>query len=154
MFTSEENDKIIKEELEAIKAEIISIYNASGKRTTGEFEKGLKIDYSPNKGVLSGYAYLAGRKAGKMPPVQAIENWVINKGIKPIEANMKTSTLAFLIARKIAKEGTKKENHLMIYDQVITPERIDKILQRLNQINVIAFIGEVTVMITKLVTNL
>ncbi|MEC4048772.1 hypothetical protein OX284_004965 [Flavobacterium sp. SUN046] len=154
MFTSEENDKIIKEELEAIKAEIISIYNASGKRTTGEFEKGLKIEYSPNKAVLSGYAYLAGRKAGKMPPVQAIEKWVINKGIKPIEAKMKTSSLAFLIARKIAQQGTKKENHLLIYDQLITPERIDKILQRLNQINVTAFIGEVTVMITKLVTNL
>jgi hypothetical protein len=29
---------------------------------------------------------------------------------------MKISTLAFLIARKIGKEGTNKQNHLAIYD--------------------------------------
>jgi hypothetical protein len=55
---------------------------------------------------------------------------------------MKISTLAFLIARKIGKEGTNKQNHLAIYDQVITPARIDDILGKINKINVTAFIDE------------
>ena len=147
------NDIIIKEELEAIKADIIALYNASGKRTTGEFENGLEIKYQPNSATLSGYVYLAGRAAGKQPPIQAIEKWLIAKGITPIESKMKISSLAYLIARKIAKEGTKKENHLQIYNQIITPERIEKILERLNQVNVTAFANEVTIMITKLVNN-
>ena len=152
-MNSNVNDTIIKEELEAIKADIIALYNASGKRTSGEFENGLEIKYQPNSAILSGYVYLAGRAAGKQPPIEAIEKWLIAKGITPIESKMKISSLAYLIARKIAKEGTKKENHLQIYNQIITPERIEKILERLNKVNVTAFANEVTIMITKLVNN-
>ena len=148
-----DNNLIIKQEMEALKAEIIAVYNASGKRTTGEFEKGLEIKYGANSAVLSGYVYLAGRVGGKQPPIAAIEKWIIAKGITPIESTMKISTLAYLIARKIGKNGTKKENHLAIYDQVITPARIDEILEKINKINITAFVNEVTVMITKLVNN-
>lgn len=147
------NDEIIAEEMEALKVDIIAAYESSGKKVSGEFAKGLEIKYSPNRATLLGYVYLAGRVAGKMPPIQAIEKWLIQKGIKPIEDKMKISTLAFLIARKIAKNGTRKENHLAIYDQIITPERIDKILDRINKINITAFTNEVTIMIEKLVTN-
>lgn len=146
-------NEIIQQEMELLKADIIAAYNASNKKTTGEFEKGLELAYGPDSAKLTGYVYLAGRKAGKQPPIQAIENWLKAKGIKPIEDKMKISTLAFLIARKIAKEGTKKENHLAIYDQVITPERIQEIFEKINQINVEAFTNEITIMIQKLVTN-
>lgn len=152
-MNTNENDRIIQEEMEALKADIISVYNASGKRTSGEFERGLEINYQPNKATLSGYVYLTGRAAGKQPPMQPILDWLLLKGITPIDAKMKVSSLAYLIARKIGREGTKKENHLMIYEQVITPERIDSILERLNNINVTAFANEVTVMIQKLVAN-
>jgi hypothetical protein len=60
--------------------------------------------------------------------------------------------ISILIARKIGKEGTNKQNHLAIYDQVITP-RIDDILGKINKINVTAFIDEVNIMITKLTIN-
>lgn len=147
------NDEILKEEMESLKADIITAYNASNKKVSGEFERGLEITYSPNQATLSGYVYLAGRAAGKRPPIQPILDWINAKGIKPIEDKMKASTLAFLIARKIGEQGTRKENHLMIYDQVITPERIDSILEKINQVNVTVFIDEVTTMITKLVSN-
>jgi hypothetical protein len=148
-----DNNKIIKEEMELLKLDIIAVYNASGKRTTGEFEKGLELVYAPDSAKLFGYVYLAGRKAGKQPPIQAIEKWLNAKGIKPLEAKMKVSTLAYLIARKIAKEGTNAENHLAIYNQVITPERIQEIFEKINQINVAAFTNEVTIMIKKLTVN-
>ncbi|RAK21616.1 hypothetical protein B0I03_10548 [Flavobacterium aquaticum] len=149
----DDNDRIIKEEFEAIKADIIALYNAGGKRTSGEFENGLQVDYRTDGATLSGYVYLAGRIAGKQPPTKAIEDWLIQKGIQPIEEKMKISTLAYLIARKIGQKGTKKENHQYVYDEVITPERIQSILDRITKINVTAFINEVTVAIEKLVTN-
>lgn len=149
---SANNDEIIREEMEALKADIIAQYEAGGKKTSGEFQQGLQIKYSPNQASLEGYVYLAGRKAGKMPPVSAIERWIVQKGISPIEKELKVSSLAYLIARKIAKEGTNKENHQYIYDEIITPERIETILERLNQVNVNWFIGEINIMINKLVT--
>lgn len=45
-----------------------------------------------------------GRRPGKMPPVQAIELWVIRKlGVSPAESR----GVAYLIARAIGKRGTK-----------------------------------------------
>jgi len=94
---------------------------------------------------------LGGRRpnAGKMPPIQAIEDWIKAKGIKPIEDKMSTSTLAYLIARKISLEGTKKENNLAIYSQVITPERIQMIMDKISNLNANAFITDVVGQITK-----
>lgn len=148
-----DNDEIIKEEFEAIKADIIALYNAGGKRTTGEFESGLEIIYRSDGATLMGYVYLAGRIAGKQPPTKAIEDWLNAKGIKPIEEKMKISTLAYLIARKIGQMGTNPANHQYVYDEVITPERIQRILDKITKINVTAFVNEVTVMIEKLVEN-
>jgi hypothetical protein len=148
-----DNKDIIKQEMEAIRSDIIALYNSGGKRTSGEFEKGLNINYREDGATLEGYVYLAGRVGGNRPPSQAIEDWLNAKGIKPIDDKMKISTLAFLIARKIGQKGTKKENHQHIYDEVITPERIQSILDKINKINVTNFIFEVNVMIEKLVTN-
>ena len=55
-----------------------------------------------------------GRAAGKMPPVQNIFEWIRNKKGIQIETISKspdriaaTKSLAFVIAKKIAREGTK-----------------------------------------------
>lgn len=149
MLKPEENEKILKEEMEELREELLTAYNASGKRTTGEFEKGLEIEYNGLTAVLKGYTYLGGRRAGKMPPIKAIEDWIKAKGLKPVEDKITTSSLAFLIARKIAQEGTNKENNLQIYSQVITPQRIDQIIKRIDSLNVRAFINEVQTIITK-----
>ena len=76
MLTDDENQKILMEEMESIKNDIIQIYNSSGKRTTGEFESGLQIEYNGLTAVLKGYTYLGGRRPGKMPPLDAIEKWI------------------------------------------------------------------------------
>lgn len=149
MLTEDENQKFLKEEMESLRNDILAVYNASGKRTSGEFEKGLEVIYEGNKATLMGYEYLGGRRAGKQPPMKAIEDWIKAKGLKPVESEMTTSTLAYLIARKIAKEGTKKENNLAIYTKVITPQRIDEILEKINKLNANAFVQEVVGIIEK-----
>ena len=149
MLSEDENEKLLKEEMKAIKADLIKAYEASGKKTTGEFANGLETLYQHNKAILFGYEYLSGRRAGKMPPIQAIEDWIKAKGIKPIEEKMTTSTLAYLIARKISLEGTKKENNLAIYSQVITPERIQMIMDKISNLNANKFIEDVVGQITK-----
>ena len=51
-----------------------------------------------------------GRKAGKFPPVDAIKKWITIKPVIPRGKNGKVPTenqLAYLIGRKIAREGTR-----------------------------------------------
>lgn len=135
--------------MESIKTDILQLYSSSGKKTTEEFVKGLQIEHNGLTAVLKGYTYLGGRRAGKQPPIKAIEDWIKAKGIKQLEDKLSISSLAFLIARKIAKEGTDKERHLQVYSQVITPERIQRILDRVSQLNANAFVQEVVLTITR-----
>lgn len=44
-----------------------------------------------------------GRKPGKRPPIDVIEQWV---KAKPIQSDISPRSLAFLIARKIGEEGS------------------------------------------------
>ena len=56
-----------------------------------------------------------GRKPGKMPPIDAIEQWVKVKPVVPNAINGRipdTRQLAFLIARKIGREGIEPKNYL------------------------------------------
>ena len=57
------------------------------------------------------YKYVEnGRKAGKFPPVDAIKKWITIKPVIPSGKNGKLPTenqLAYLIGRKIAREGTR-----------------------------------------------
>ncbi|WP_067151023.1 hypothetical protein [Pseudotamlana agarivorans] len=136
------NNDIIKEEMEAIISDIIKVYNASGKRVSGEFEQGLEAVYGTNKGTLYGYTYLAGRRAGKMPPVESIKQWIEARGITPYSEKMSVTSLAWAIAKKIASKGTNSNNHLKIYEEVITPQRINEIINRVSQFNVNQFVNE------------
>ena len=47
--------------------------------------------------------YTSPLKAGKAPPRKVIEQWIVDKGII---SDISTKSLAFLIQRKIAREGT------------------------------------------------
>lgn len=56
-----------------------------------------------------------GRRAGKQPPSSAIENWIQVKGIVPSPVNDKipsTKQLAYLIGRKIGREGYEGKHPL------------------------------------------
>ena len=148
------NDDIIKEEIDAILVDIKKAYNSSGRKVTGEFEKGLEAIYEPNKGTIRGFTYLAGRgptkkkgKSGDPTVLKQIKKWIVDKGIaakviseeKPATEKAKRnllSGLAFIITRKIHEQGTNKENWLRIYEEVITVSRISRIIDRVSELNV------------------
>lgn len=154
------NDEIIKEEIDAILVDIIKVYNESGRRASGEFEKGLEAVYEHNKGTIKGFVYLAGRgktkkkgKSGEPTLQERILEWLKIKGIRPIKKKMKLRSLAYLIARKIHEKGTKRSEWLKIYEEVITPERIDSIISRISELNVNKMITTITAELEVLAKN-
>jgi hypothetical protein len=92
--------------LEDAEQEIRRDLSAKKIDDTGEAANSMRIDARMEgaklKATLSGVGYMyyldQGRGPGKFPPVDAIDNWVANK---PVEIP------AFLVGRKIAREGTE-----------------------------------------------
>lgn len=99
--------------------------NASGKLANSvrfeADEKGLRL-------YALGYAYYVenGRGAGKAPPRAAIEQWITDKGLV---SDISTKSLAYLIQRKIAREGTEayKQGGTKLLGDIITQDLINSI---------------------------
>ncbi len=75
--------------------------------TTGKASDSLRKEVKDTGGTLFGakhiYQLKHGRKPGKFPPIDEILNWI---RAKRIQADIPERSLAFLIARKIARQGT------------------------------------------------
>lgn len=154
------DDEIIKEEIDLILVDLVDAYNKSGRKASGQFAEGLEAVYTPNKGVIRGFTYLAGRgktkkkgKAGEPKLVERILDWLKTRGIKPREENMKLKSLAFVIARKIHQKGTDRSKWFNIYEEVITASRINKIIDKVSQLNVNRIITEINIELEILAKN-
>lgn len=137
-----EDEKIINSYIEELKNLLDSEYRKKVPTASGKLKKFTsKVEYGNNcyKIIfdLPSYWYYVekGRKSGKFPPINKIEEWVKIKPIIPTSYNGKiptTKQLSFLIARKIAKKGTKPQNTL---EKVFTENKseIEIILKKANQ---------------------
>lgn len=113
--------------LNAFIDDFVSTYKSllirDNKKATGNLVssiKPLKIDFTNNKmqgtiDIASYWKYVEyGRRPGKFPPVNKILDWIKVKPVIPRPLNgLKPPTeaqLAFLISRKIAREGIKPGN--------------------------------------------
>lgn len=99
-----------------------------------------------NRATLTAPAYLSGRKPGRQPPSEVIEQWIIDKGIAArLEKDMSVSGLAFLIARKIGREGWKpdKDKESDSPENLITPARIQQILDKVSAYSTENFCSEI-----------
>lgn len=116
--------------------ELINNYNKLGLRASGEWSNKLKGTQTERAGgikvIIEGANYTeqleVGRRPGKMPPRQAILDWIREK---QIQSELKPQTLAYLIQRKIGRDGIKvpnKYNAGGLVSDVITEERINDLV--------------------------
>lgn len=129
------SSQVLSKEFELLKKDLIITYDAKGMRASGKFADTLEVQVTGLKAQLLGEDYSqqleTGRKAGRFPPTDAIEQWIKDKGIaNRIQGEISISSLAFLIARKIARNGWKREEHggVELISEVVTDARIQKII--------------------------
>jgi len=125
-------------EFESLRQEVVARYESSGVKASGKWAESIRIEELPNGFTLVADNYINGRGPGKAPPSEAIEKWIVQKGIASrLSDEISVSSLAYLIARKIAREGwqpkTGTENLLQ---QVVTPQRIQQIIDKVTPLYV------------------
>jgi hypothetical protein len=141
-------------EFEKLKIDLIKAYDAKGMRASGKFADGLLVEVTENssgfKAVLSGDSYAqqleTGRKSGKQPPIETIKQWIQDKGVfTAILQSISISSLAFLIARKIGREGWKREQHggVNLISEVVTDERIQRIINEVGAVEAMRLTTEI-----------
>lgn len=101
--------ELVASELEALKQRIIENHRNAGQVASGRTIASLKVEITEDGGVLWGRSAFGtletGQKGGKVPAGfwKIIRQWMDDKGIQ-VE---KPDSFAYLVARKIAKEGTQ-----------------------------------------------
>ena len=110
-------------------------YDATGSLSNFTYHINLNGSYFELIFSLQDYYYYLeyGRRAGKQPPIEAIEEWIRVKPIIPYAINGKvpdTRQLAFLIARKIGREGTEGKKPLT---NAMYSDNAENIIQEVKQ---------------------
>lgn len=148
--------EILTEELNLLRLDLIKAHDEKGMRASGKWANSLEVETAPLTGKIIGLKYTEqleyGRRAGGFPPIDAIEKWIEDKGIKAIDNKISNRTLAFLIARKIAREGWKRQGFggVDLVTDVITPQRIQKILNRITEGSIFEVTSDLTSLLQQL----
>ena len=129
--------EVLNIEFESLKKDIIELYDSKGMRASGGFADSLEVITDKNTSKLKGNNYAEqleyGRKKGKFPPIEDIRQWIKDKGIiNNIKGNITISSLAFLIARKISKQGWKRQRHggVDLISSIVTEKRMQSIINK------------------------
>lgn len=146
---------ILEKEFELIKQDLIAKHIELGMPASGNWERSLVVEVQRLKATITGAPYteqlVNGREPGKFPPIKAIRQWILDKNI-PFLGKISLSSLAFLIARKISKQGTEyfKQGGTDLVESVITPERIQSILNKVSEFYIDSFTTEITGFLKKM----
>lgn len=101
--------ELVSSELEALKQKVIENQKNSGQVASGRTIASMKVEVTEDGGVLWGRSPFGtletGRKPGKVPAGfwKIIRQWMDDKVIQV----QKPDSFAYLVARKIANEGTQ-----------------------------------------------
>jgi hypothetical protein len=151
------SSKILSREFEDLKKDLIIAYDAKGMRASGKFADTLEVQVTGLNAKLFGEDYSqqleTGRKAGRFPPINAIEQWIKDKGIaNRIQGEISISSLAFLIARKIARNGWKREEHggVELISEVVTDARIQKIIDEVGAEQALIYSTEIIKLVNEI----
>lgn len=114
-------EQIYLKYLEILRIKLIKKYDELGLRASGKYADALEAKTEPNKLIMFGSPHSGvmefGRRAGKFPPYNPetgtfdqIAEWIETKQGLPAIFKEKKKQYAFLIARKIAREGIRVPN--------------------------------------------
>lgn len=132
-----EVQNIVFEELEDLRKRIVANIDSTGRKASGRTADSMRTEITKQGGTLFGRdafgSLETGRKPGKVPAgfYQIIRQWVIDKGIS-FNSQSERNSFAYLVSRKIAKEGTmlyRKGADADVYTAEI-PETIERIKDR------------------------
>lgn len=132
--------ELIYEFLDSIKDDIISEQKAQGRVASGNSLDGYIVVASFSGGTLWGAPYVGtletGRGPGKIPKGlrYTIRDWIEDKGLFSGESESRKKSIAFLIARKIANEGTllhRQGGQSGVITNAITDERLSEFTDKL-----------------------
>ena len=140
------SSKILKQEFDKLRQDLIIAYDAKGMRASGNFADSLDVFIGDTYAELWGDEYAEqleyGRNSGGFPPLQDIENWIVEKGVfNDVLQEIKLSSLAYLIARKIAQQGWNRANYggVGLISEVITEERLQMIIDMFGENELVSF---------------
>ena len=124
-----------------IKEKRVTKYGAVN--ASGDLQRSVRftVDERSLKVFAEDYIYYLehGRKPGKFPPIAPIKQWIEEKNLT---FDIPIASLAFLIARKIARKGTTawEQGGTDLVSDIVNTELIDEILSSLSD----AFAKEIT----------
>lgn len=133
---------VINSDIERLVSKLVDLcreelrqYDATGSLSNFTYHINLNGSYFELIFSLQDYYYYLeyGRRAGKQPPIEAIEEWIRVKPIIPYAVNGKvpdTRQLAFLIARKIGREGIEGKKPLT---NAMYSDTAENIIQEIKQ---------------------
>lgn len=144
--------EIMSKEFTVLMSELKDKHVSLGMKASGQWIDSLEIVSKRDSVKVIGEKYteqlVSGRKPGKFPPIDAIKKWITDKGIvNNIKGNISVSSLAFLIARKIAKKGTNyfQKGGTDLVSSVFTPNKMQDIIDKVG--------AELTLTFTKQIEN-
>jgi hypothetical protein len=141
---------------EKVVEDLVSNLQKNKSNASGQLESSIRFDIEEggiitfNLRMLDYYQYVdKGRRPGKFPPLKPIMSWIGYKGLNPSKVYAKAplkgglkpkalsdiatiKSLAFLIGRKIAREGTRATN---FYSDVINENTLDQFIQVLKKVS-------------------
>ena len=142
--------QILDEEFALLQEGLIKKYKELGMRASGQWGDSLETTTTNTNAKIMGEDYtnqlVNGRRPGSFPPVADIKKWIIDKGIaNNIKGNISISSLAFLIARKIAREGTKyfQQGGTDLVSAVVTEQRMQSIINKVGEAITLEFITRI-----------
>lgn len=147
--------QILNDEIEKIKQDLIEKHIELKMKASGDWINGLNVQSNGLTATLYGKPYteqlVNGRPNGKFPPISAIRQWIVDKNITPFD-KISISSLAFFIARKIAREGTKsfKKGGTDLVSSVITPDRVQDIINKVSDFEIRSLVSDVSGVLNQL----
>ena len=128
-----------------------------GMKASGDWIDSLEVSTTELSGTLKGNSYSEQLETGRKPTsgrggggetlLSKIKKWIVDKGIvNRIKGNITVSSLAFIITRKIHKEGWKRKDHggVNLISNIVTDKRMQDIIDQIGSSMALSFAQKLT----------